>query len=62
MDKGFNKAKIRVNTEYLNKVIKKYKKTKKYMNSAIFEIKTMDGTETYVSSLIKEAQDDPPAL
>jgi predicted methyltransferase len=62
MDKGFNKAKIQVNTEYLNKVIKKYKKTKKYMNSTIFEIKTMDGTETYVSSLIKEAQDDPPAI
>ena len=42
--------------EYKN-LIKKYKKTKKYMKSNLFAIKTMDGTEKFVSQLLKEADE-----
>lgn len=58
---GFEDAKVRIKTDELDKVIKRYKKAKKFMKSTIFAIKTLDGTETYISGLIKEAQEDPPA-
>lgn len=59
MSDGF-KAKVNVNKQELNKIISKYKKIKKYMRSAIYDARTMDGTETYVSNLVKEGQEDPP--
>jgi hypothetical protein len=58
---GFEDAKVRIKTDELDKVIKRYKKAKKFMKSTIFAIKTLDGTETYISGLIKEAQEDPPS-
>ena len=33
------------------------RETKKYMKSNLFAVKTMDGTEKYVSKLLKEAED-----
>jgi hypothetical protein len=51
--------KYKINQDEMNKIIKDYKKIKKYMKSPIFSVKTMDGTESYVSSLIKESQEDP---
>lgn len=60
---GFGKQPaVVIYKEELNKLIKKYKKIKKYQKSSIFEIKTMDGSETYVSQLIQEANQDPPEL
>ncbi len=38
-------------------LVKKYKKVKKYQKSNLFAVKTMDGTEDYVSKLIEEGQD-----
>ena len=38
-------------------LVRKYKKIKKYQKSNLFAVKTMDGTEDYVSELIKEGQD-----
>ena len=35
----------------------RYKRTKKYMKSNLFAVKTMDGTEKYVSELLKEANE-----
>ncbi len=46
-----------MNAEEYKKLLKKYKKTKKYMKSNLFAVKTMDGTEKYVSQLLKEAED-----
>tara|TARA_B100001063_G_C16548286_1_gene444764 strand:- start:96 stop:287 length:192 start_codon:yes stop_codon:yes gene_type:complete len=37
-------------------LVKKYKKVKKYQKSNLFAVKTMDGTEDYVSKLIEEGQ------
>ena len=50
--------KIQINKDEINKILKKYKKIKKYQRSPLFEVKTMDGTETYVSKLIQEAQEN----
>jgi hypothetical protein len=56
MSEGFSEEQIEVaiNKNELKKVLKKYKKIKKYMKSPLFAIKTMDGTEDYVSQLMKE--------
>lgn len=61
MSEGFSEEKIEVSIykDEVNKLLKKYKKIKKYQKSTIFEVKTMDGTETYVSELIKEAEENP---
>jgi hypothetical protein len=61
MSEGFSEEKIEVSIykDEVKNLLKKYKKIKKYQKSAIFEVKTMDGTETYVSQLIKEAEENP---
>ena len=43
-----------MNQDEYKKLIKKYKKTKKYMKSNLFQIKMMDGTEQFVTKLLKE--------
>ena len=48
-------GKVDINAEEYKKVLKKYKKIKKYMKSSLFAVKTMDETETLVSGLLKEA-------
>jgi hypothetical protein len=60
MSEGFSKENIEVsvNTNEINKILKKYKKIKKYQRSPLFEVKTMGGTETYVSKLIQEGQEN----
>jgi hypothetical protein len=52
-------AKITIDLDNIDHVIKQYKKIKKYQKSSLFAIKTMDGTEEIVSSLVKEAEDNP---
>ena len=52
------KAVVIINDNEVDKLLKKYKKIKKYMKSPLFTVKTMDGTENYVSQLIKEAEDN----
>ena len=49
-------GKVHMNREEYKKLLKKYKKTKKYMKSNLFQIKMMDGTEKYVTQLMKEAE------
>ena len=53
------KAVVIINDNEVDKLLKKYKKIKKYMKSPLFTVKTMDGTENYVSQLIKEARENP---
>ena len=61
MSEGFDdgKAKVNINTDELSKIIKKYKKLNKYKRSAVFTVKTIDGTENVISSLLKEAEEYP---
>lgn len=59
---GFNNAKITVNKDELDKIIKRYKKAKRYMRTGIYEVRKLNNTETYISGLINEAKEDPPVL
>jgi hypothetical protein len=68
MRQGFNlnvdkrklgKAGVLVDTDELDKLMKKYKNIKKYMKSPLYQVKKMDGTEEIVSNLIKENEQDP---
>jgi hypothetical protein len=52
-------AKITIDLDNIDIVLKQYKKIKKYQKSSLYAIKTMDGTEKIVSSLIKEAEENP---
>jgi DNA integrity scanning protein DisA with diadenylate cyclase activity len=58
MSEGFE-VEVEMPISDINKLVKKYKKIKKYQKSSLFAIKTMDGTEEIVSSLIKEAEENP---
>jgi hypothetical protein len=49
---------ININLDNIDVILKQYKKIKKYKKSSLFAIKTMDGTETIVSSLVKEAEEN----
>lgn len=57
---GFKNAKphITIYKDEVDKLLKKYKKIKKYMKSPIFAVKNMDGTEEVVSELLKELETD----
>jgi len=59
MSNGFDKPNVVIYKDEVKDLIKKYKKIRKYMKSPLYEIKTMDGTETLVSDLIKEYEEDP---
>ena len=50
-------GKVELNKEEFNKVLKKYKKIKKYMKSNLFQIKMMDGTEKLVTELTKDVNE-----
>ena len=51
-------ANITIDLDYVDVILKQYKKIKKYKKSSLYIIKTMDGTETIISSLIKEAENN----
>ncbi|MEN9301755.1 MAG: hypothetical protein RL264_184 [Bacteroidota bacterium] len=61
MSNGFNNKEpnIIIYKDEVNELLKKYKKIKKYMKSSLYQVKTMDGTESLVSDLIKEYEEDP---
>jgi len=59
MSEGFSEEQIDVaiNKNEVQKVLKKYKKIKKYMKSPLFAIKMIDGTETIVTELLKDVEE-----
>ena len=61
MSSGFgeNKIKVNLNVDEIGTILKQYKKIKRYQKSSLYAIKVIDGTETLISSLIKEAEEDP---
>jgi len=58
MSQGFD-VEIEMPKSDIDKLLKQYKKIKKYQKSSLFAIKTMDGTEDIISSLLKEAEENP---
>jgi hypothetical protein len=53
------KAKVTIYEDEVGKLLKQYKKIKKYMKSSIYQVKTIDGTEKVVSELLDEYKDNP---
>jgi hypothetical protein len=54
MTKGFN-VDFDMSTNEIDKLLKEYKKIKKYQKSNLFTIKSIDGTEDVVSKMVEEA-------
>jgi dynactin complex subunit len=46
-----------MDSDQVQALLKQYKKIKKYQKSNLFAVKTIDGTEDYVSELIKEGEE-----
>ena len=60
MSEGFNnKLKVEINRDEVDKLLKEYKKIKKYMRSPLYQVKKIDGTEKVVSELLNEYYDNP---
>ena len=60
MSNGFEndkKLKVEINTDEVSKLLKTYKKLKRYQKSSIFTVKTMDGKEEVISSLLENYGD-----
>jgi len=58
MSKGFD-VEFDLPQEDMDKLLKKYKKLKKYQKSSLFAIKTIDGTENVISKMVQEVDDNP---
>ena len=58
MSNGFD-VEFNLPQEDMDKLLKKYKKLKKYQKSSLFAIKPMDGTEEVISKMIHEVEDNP---
>jgi hypothetical protein len=58
MKEGFE-VEIEMPKSDIGRLLKKYKKLKKYQKSSLFAVKTMDGTENIISKMIKEVEDNP---
>lgn len=59
MSEGFNnKLKVEINSNEVDKLLKQYKKIKKYMKSSLYEVNKIDGTEKVVSELLSEYYDN----
>jgi hypothetical protein len=56
------KFRLYVRNKEVNKLIKEYKKLKKYQKSSLFEIEKLSGQETKIDKLINEYGIDPEAL
>lgn len=48
---------VNIDPDEMRKVMKKYKKLKKYMKSSLFEIKKLDGNEEIISKLVEGVED-----
>jgi hypothetical protein len=60
MSEGFNnKIKVEIDQSEVDKLLKQYKKIKKYMKSPLYQVKKIDGTEKVVSELLSEYYDNP---
>jgi len=55
-DNNKEDLKVSVYQDEVKKLLKKYKKIKKYQKSPLYAIKVMDGTEKIISSLLKEIE------
>lgn len=69
MSSGFGAEKIKngkavvvINDDEVTKILKEYKKIKKYMRSSLYKVKSLDGTEDVVKNLLDEYGDNTDEL
>jgi|TARA_B100001059_G_scaffold105954_1_gene105603 hypothetical protein len=48
---------VNIDPDEMQKVVKKYKKLKKYMKSSLFEIKKLDGNEEIIKKLVEGVEE-----
>ena len=58
IENSVSKATVVINDDEVQKLLKDYKKIKKYMKSSLYQVKTMEGTETRVKKLLDEYSGD----
>jgi hypothetical protein len=58
MTEGF--IKVKINGNEVQKLIRKYKKIKKYMKSSLYEVLTLDKNEKIVTELLNPRLPDTP--
>ena len=58
IENSVSKATVVINDDEVQKLMKDYKKIKKYMKSSLYQVKTMEGTETRVKKLLDEYSGD----
>ena len=51
------KQDVKLNMEEVDKLTKEYKKLKKYMKSTMYELQTLNGSETVISELLDKYGD-----
>jgi len=59
---GDKQFRLKIRNSEVNKIIKEYKKLKKYQKSSLFEIEKLSGQETKIDKLINEYGIDPEAI
>lgn len=60
MSDGFiDNVEFELPQEDIKRLLKSYKKIKKYQKSNLFAIKTMDGTETLIKSMLEDLEQNP---
>ena len=52
-----NQLQVNLDPATLRKVMKDYKKLRRYMKSPLYQIKKMDGKEEVISKLMEELED-----
>ena len=57
MSTDSNELNVNINPDELKKVMKKYKKLKKYMKSSLFQVRKMDNNEKVISRLLEDVED-----
>ena len=59
MSKGFDvdSVEVEMSSSDMKKLIKKYKKLKKFQKSNLHTIETLGGNDTIIEKLIKESED-----
>lgn len=58
MSKGFD-VEFEVPKEQIDILLKEYKRLKKYKKSNLFTIEKLDGKDTIIDQLTREAEEDP---
>jgi len=58
MSKGFD-VEFEVPKEQIDILLKEYKRLKKYKKSNLFTIEKLDGKDTVIDQLTREAEEDP---